>query len=133
MAKSHLNLTDFIKSMIDRAELERVWQEAIDEKQMAEAYEEYQKAEESNADPEKALRLLLDKQPLDHQVGGDHYKRFKIQPIEFCYENNIPFAEGNAIKYICRWRFKDGVKDLEKAKHILEMLIQMANRNAPDV
>jgi hypothetical protein len=63
--------------------------------------------------------------PLDLQVGGDHYKSFKIQPIEFIYANDIPYTEGNVIKYVCRWKAKNGIKDLEKAKHYIEMLIQM--------
>ena len=40
------------------------------------------------------------------QVGGKHYKIMKIQPSHFINENNLPFAEGNAIKYICRHRLK---------------------------
>ncbi len=60
---------------------------------------------------------------LDKQVSGDHYKALKIQPIEFLHANNIPFAEGCAIKYLCRWRDKGGIKDLEKAKHFIELLI----------
>lgn len=59
------------------------------------------------------------------QVGGDHYKRLKIQPIEFIHANNIPFAEGNVIKYVTRWRDKAGIKDLEKAKHFIELLIEL--------
>ena len=41
---------------------------------------------------------------LEKQVGGNHYKDLKIQPIEFIHANNIPFCEANAIKYLCRWR-----------------------------
>ena len=41
---------------------------------------------------------------LDKQVGGNHYKDFAIQPIEFIVKNNLGFIEGNVIKYICRWR-----------------------------
>jgi hypothetical protein len=62
--------------------------------------------------------------PRDVQIGGSHYKDMKIQPIEFIVGNNIPYIEGNIIKYICRWRSKNGVEDLEKAKHYLEMLIE---------
>jgi hypothetical protein len=62
--------------------------------------------------------------PLDKQVGGGHYKHFKIQPVEFALENNLNFAQANAVKYICRYPFKDGVKDLKKAIHMLEMLIE---------
>lgn len=66
---------------------------------------------------------------LSSQVSGDHYKKLKIQPIEYIHGNNIPFAEGCVIKYVSRWRDKGGVKDLEKAKHFLEMLIELESRS----
>jgi hypothetical protein len=65
---------------------------------------------------------------LDKQVSGGHYKDLKIQPIEFIHANNIPFAEGCAIKYLCRWRDKGGIKDLEKAKHFIELLIELEGK-----
>ncbi len=63
--------------------------------------------------------------PLDIQVGGDHYKKYKIQPVEYIVANNIPFCEGNAIKYITRWREKGGIADLEKAKHFIDLIIEL--------
>lgn len=63
------------------------------------------------------------KKVLDHQEGGNHYKKHKIQPIDFIYDNNIPFIEGNIIKYIMRHKEKNGVEDLKKALHYLEILI----------
>ena len=57
------------------------------------------------------------------QVGGSHYKNYKIQPVEFIVKNNIGFCEGNIIKYILRFKEKGGVQDLEKAKHYIELLI----------
>lgn len=62
---------------------------------------------------------------LGRQVGGRHYKDFKIQPVEFIYQNNIGFIEGSIIKYICRFRAKAGVQDLEKIKHYIELLIEL--------
>lgn len=62
---------------------------------------------------------------LEKQVGGDHYKEFVIQPIEFIHKNNIGFCEGNAIKYLVRWREKGGKQDLLKAKHYIELLLEM--------
>lgn len=62
---------------------------------------------------------------LDVQVGGGHYKGFAIQPVEFIHANGLPFIEGNCIKYLCRWRGKDGVKDLEKVKHYVDLLIEL--------
>ena len=57
------------------------------------------------------------------QIGGNHYKKYKIQPVEFIIKNNIGFVEGNIIKYILRFKEKGGVQDLEKAKHYIELLI----------
>ena len=62
---------------------------------------------------------------LDRQVGGSHYKDLKIQPVEFIHANNIPFCEANAIKYLCRHRAKNGLQDLEKAKHYIDLLIKL--------
>lgn len=64
------------------------------------------------------------------QHGGKHYKGMKIQPVEFIHANNIGYMEGNAIKYLCRWQLKNGLEDLEKAKHYIELLIEMEkNKN----
>ena len=61
---------------------------------------------------------------LDKQIGGEHYRKFVIQPAEFCYKNNIPYLEATAIKYLCRWKDKGGIQDLEKAKHFIQLLIE---------
>ena len=74
----------------------------------------------------------LEQKPLERQIGGAHYKDFKIQPIEYVHANGIGFAEGNAIKYISRWRGKGGVTDLRKAIHTLEMLIELEERQQPE-
>tara|TARA_R110000850_G_scaffold164561_1_gene289595 strand:+ start:213 stop:557 length:345 start_codon:yes stop_codon:yes gene_type:complete len=57
------------------------------------------------------------------QVGGDHYKSMVIQPSEFINKNDLPFAEGNAIKYLCRHKQKNQKEDLLKAKHYIDMAI----------
>ena len=62
--------------------------------------------------------------PYKKQIGGTHYKDMKIQPSEFINENKLLFAEGNAIKYICRHPYKGGKEDLEKAKHFIDMIIE---------
>lgn len=67
---------------------------------------------------------------LDTQVAGDHYKNMAIQPIEYIHANNLPFAEGSVVKYISRWRAKNGIKDLEKAKHFIELLIELESRKS---
>jgi len=58
------------------------------------------------------------------QVGGAHYKKYEIQPSLFINKNKILFAEGNAIKYICRHQDKGKKQDLLKAIHYIEMIIE---------
>lgn len=62
--------------------------------------------------------------PLSTQVGGLHYKSMKIQPVEFILANDLGFCEGNVVKYICRYKQKGGVQDLEKVIHYAELLIK---------
>ena len=68
--------------------------------------------------------------PLDKQIGGDHYKQGGIQPIEYIQANNLDFCQGNAIKYITRFKDKNGVEDLEKAKHYIDFLIEQEKKLA---
>jgi hypothetical protein len=63
------------------------------------------------------------------QIGGSHYKKYKIQPSRFINENKILFAEGNAIKYICRHQDKGGQQDLLKAIHYIQMIIERDYNN----
>ena len=67
----------------------------------------------------------------DHQVGGDHYKKLKIQPVEYILANQMGFCEGAIIKYISRWRDKGGVEDLRKIKQFCEFLIEEELKNTP--
>ena len=60
----------------------------------------------------------------DTQVGGNHYQ-LPIQPIEYIHKNGLGFIEGNVIKYITRHRNKNGKQDLLKAKHYIDLLIQL--------
>ena len=60
----------------------------------------------------------------EKHVGGDHYKSMVIQPSEFINKNDLPFAEGNAIKYLCRHKQKNQKEDLLKAKHYIDMAIE---------
>ena len=60
--------------------------------------------------------------PYLKQISGTHYLYMKIQPAEFINKNKLLFAEGNAIKYICRHSHKNGVEDIDKAIHYLEMI-----------
>lgn len=60
---------------------------------------------------------------LDRQEGGSHYQG-TIQPIEFIMSNNLSFCQGNAIKYIFRYKDKNGIEDLRKAKHYIDFMIE---------
>lgn len=66
---------------------------------------------------------------MDVQIGGDHYKKLKIQPMEYSMANNLDACQHTAIKYITRFRDKGGVADLEKAKHVIDMLIEFEQKN----
>lgn len=59
---------------------------------------------------------------LDTQPGGNHYKNAKIQPVEFIVANDVKFREGNVIKYVFRHASKNGLEDINKAIHYLEMI-----------
>lgn len=93
-------------------------------------------AAEAGADHKARIKSVLDtmkNEPaftpaisaLDIQEGGDHYKKYKIQPVEFAFANNMPFLDANAFKYICRHADKNGIADLRKARHYLELMAEM--------
>ena len=67
---------------------------------------------------------------LSKQVAGNHYKDLPIQPVEYIHANALGYFEGNVVKYVSRWRKKNGIADLEKAKHYIELLIELETRNA---
>lgn len=61
---------------------------------------------------------------LNKQIAGNHYKTMAIQPVEFCMKNNLNFCVSSAIKYLCRYKSKNGKQDLEKARHFIDLLIE---------
>jgi len=63
--------------------------------------------------------------PRDCQVGGDHYKNMKIQRIDFCFENKLNVYQSDIIKYLVRYKNKNGKIDLQKARHLIDMLIEV--------
>lgn len=77
---------------------------------------------------------------LHNQISGTHYKRCKIQPIEYIHANGLGFIEGNVVKYITRHRHKNGADDLRKIKHYIDILLDLeygekgdpANQPAPE-
>lgn len=66
---------------------------------------------------------------LKSQVGGSHYTNMTIQPIEYIHANGIPYMEANVIKYVSRWKAKNGIEDLRKARHYIDLLIEMELKN----
>ena len=61
--------------------------------------------------------------PQDKQIGGSHYKNMVIQPYEFMSKNELTFFQGNVIKYVCRYKQKNGIQDLEKVIHYCQLEI----------
>lgn len=66
---------------------------------------------------------------LDVQQGGNHYLECAIQPVEYIHANGLNFFEGNVVKYITRWRRKNGLADLRKARHYIDLLIELEGKN----
>lgn len=72
---------------------------------------------------------MTESSALDVQVGGSHYKDMAIQPVEYIHANKLGYIEGNIIKYVSRWRRKNGIADLEKARHYIDLLIELEGKN----
>ena len=73
---------------------------------------------------------MTDKNILDEafpqytQVGGNHYTKFPIQPYEFISKNDLSFFQGNVVKYVCRYLYKNKIEDLQKIKHYCDLEIK---------
>lgn len=57
------------------------------------------------------------------QVGGNHYLKLAIQPVEYAMANKLDTCQANIVKYVTRFREKNGIEDLRKAQHYIELLI----------
>jgi len=66
----------------------------------------------------------VSKSPLQTQIGGDHYTKLAIQPMQYSMKNGLDPLQHTIIKYVTRFRDKAGIEDLEKAKHCIDMLIE---------
>lgn len=88
----------------------------------------YEHVNTLNTQPKEALAS-------EKQVGGDHYKKFKIQPYKFCYENGLNNLQSEVISYVCRYRYKWAhdltrqLEDLKKAKHTIDLLIEEIHKD----
>ena len=72
----------------------------------------------------------MNESALNVQVDGSHYKNLAIQPVEYIHANGLGFCEGSVVKYVTRWRAKNGIADLKKARHFIDLLIELESRNA---
>ena len=66
---------------------------------------------------------------MDSQVGGDHYSKYKIQVVDIIDDHKLDFYEGNILKYLLRYKDKNGVQDLYKLEHYLQMIIKKFESN----
>ena len=82
---------------------------------------------EENLEPASATTRPTHLCATEIQEGGTHYMDMDIQPIEYITRNNLGYCEGNVVKYVSRYKAKNGVEDLRKARHYIDMLME-ANR-----
>lgn len=70
----------------------------------------------------------------DTQVAGNHYKQFKHETWDVILDWGLGYLDGNAVKYLSRWRHKNGLEDLKKARHYIDKLIEteMEKRDGTD-
>lgn len=67
--------------------------------------------------------------PLADQIGGDHYSKLAIQPVDYIHANKLGFIEGCVVKYVSRHKNKNGKQDIEKAIHFLNILLELEYKN----
>ena len=70
----------------------------------------------------------LEGSKLREQVGGDHYSKLAIQPVTYINANGLSYLQGNVIKYVTRYKDKNGIEDLQKAKHYIDLLIELEEK-----
>ena len=90
-----------------------------------ETHEQYMARMHKAAKRDMEIKMLKGSRATKIQVGGDHYKDFKIMPIEYISKNNLDFLEGNIIKYISRHRNKNGAEDIRKVIHYAELILEL--------
>ena len=81
------------------------------------------------SDADLATAGLLPKSHFETQVGGGHYKNFAIQPLEFIVKNDLDFLQGNVVKYVVRYKVKNGIEDLKKARHYIDLMIELLEKD----
>jgi hypothetical protein len=90
-----------------------------------ETHEQFMARMDQAAKRDMELKMLKGSRATDVQVGGNHYKDFKIRPIEYISKNKLDFLEGNIIKYVSRHRNKNGAEDIRKIIHYAELILEL--------
>jgi hypothetical protein len=83
------------------------------------------KAEKWGVNDDSPINKTAEEKASETQIGGSHYSNMAIQPIEFIHKNKLSFIQGNIVKYVCRYKSKGGIEDLDKAKHYIDLLIEL--------
>lgn len=104
------NVTNIVGDIVEFKLHGKTWTLVGDE------YELYEEPLSLDAKPDSAL---------DKQEGGGHYKGLKIQPIEYIHANGLSYFQGNVVKYVSRYKDKNGAEDLKKAIHYLELILEL--------
>jgi len=86
----------------------------LEEEKFKQAWLEAEEEYDGTGDPAKAAAK---------QVGGNHYQ-LPIQPIDYIVKNSLGYREGNVVKYVTRHKNKNGIEDIKKAIHYLEMIVE---------
>ena len=89
--------------------------------------------EESEVDHETHVKAHIEAEASSKQIGGDHYSKLKIQPMQYSLANNLNYAQANSIKYITRYKDKNGIEDLKKAIHCIELLIEFEAKSLEEL
>ena len=83
--------------------------------------------------PTKFSKNVAPLSPMQTQVGGKHYTEMAIQPMEYSMANGLDACQHTIVKYVTRFRDKNGVEDLKKARHVIDMLINFEESGLPVV
>lgn len=79
---------------------------------------------------DQPIKVVATPDPMTVQVGGSHYKGMAIQPMQYSMANGFDALQHTIIKYVSRFRNKNGIEDLRKARHAIDMLIAHEENNA---
>ena len=107
------------KTIVHRDEFMKRWNERIHSETNATTPPAQQEAHTEENKP-----IQQEVKATDTQIGGDHYTKLAIQPMQYSMENGLDALQHTVIKYVTRFRDKNGIEDLEKAKHCIDMLIE---------